>query len=172
MQFRDLKKQYEVLRPQMDAAMLEASGAARRYMRRLTAFDGEVIRRGITNLGQPVNAPLIAALERECEGRRLSWKDVWLRGLELCAEAMGFRVDAVYDAEALLRRIRAFCEDQEFAEKFDDAGLQAVAKKGDRALLAFLYQRLKRAGAFPPEAVRRLSEHAGVAAGAMLLGDV
>lgn len=148
---------------------LEASGAARRYMRRLTDFDGEVIRRGITHLGQPVNAPLIAALERECEGRQLSWKDVWLRGLELCAEAMGFRVDAVYDAQALLRRIRAFCEGQEFAENFDDAGLQAVAKKGDRALLAFLYQRLAKEGAFPPEAVRRLSEHAGVTAGAMAL---
>lgn len=150
---------------------LEASGAARRYMRRLNAFDGEVIRRGITNLGQPVNAPLIAALERECEGRQLTWKDVWLRGLELCAEAMGFREDAVYDAQALLRRIRAFCAAQEFAEKFDDAGLQAVAKRGDRAMLAFLYQRLEKEGCFPPECIRRLSECAAVVAGAMLMGE-
>lgn len=150
---------------------LGASETARRCMRRLTAFDGEVIRRGITNLGQPVNAPLIAALERECEGRRLSWKDVWLRGLELCAEAMGFRVDAVYDAEALLKRIRAYCDGQEFAEKFDDGGLQAVAKRGERAMLAFLYQRLKNHGGFPPEAVKRLSENARAVAGAIFLAD-
>ena len=150
---------------------LGAAQAARRYMARLNAFDGEVIRRGVTNLGQPVNAPLIAALERECEGRRLAWKDVWLRGLELCAEAMGFRVDAVYDAGALLGRVRAFCAAQAFGEKFDDAGLAAVAKKGDRALLAFLVQRLDREGGFPPETIRRLSESASVTAAALFIAS-
>ena len=154
------------------AGDLAAAGSARRYMRRLTAFDGEIIRRGVMRAGQPVNAPLMAALERECEGRTLSWKDVWLRGLELCAEAMGFRVDAVYDADALLKRCRAFCQAQEFSEKFDDAGLQAVQKKGDRMLFAFLYQRLASGEGFPPEALKRLSEAPGVVAGAMLLGSV
>ena len=153
------------------AGDLAAAGSARRYMRRLTAFDGELIRRGVMRAGQPVNAPLLAALERECEGRTLSWKDVWLRGLELCAEAMGFRVDAVYDADALLKRCRAFCRAQEFSEKFDDAGLQAVQKKGERMLLAFLYQRLASGVDFPPEALKRLSETPGVVAGAMLLGS-
>ena len=148
---------------------LAAADAARRYMRRLTAFDGEVIRRGVTNLGQPVNAPLLAALERECEGRSLTWKDVWLRGLELCAEAMGFRVDAVYDAGALLRRCREFCHAQAFTEKFDDAGIQAVARRGNRALLAFLCQRLASGADFPPETIRRLSEYAAVTAGAVFL---
>ncbi|MBR1821327.1 MAG: patatin-like phospholipase family protein [Clostridia bacterium] len=150
---------------------LPATAAARRYMRRLTAFDGELIRRGVTQMGQPVNAPLLSALERECEGKALSWKDVWLRGLELCAEAMGFRVDAVYDAGALARRCRAFCAAQEFVEKFDDAGLQAVAKRGERALLAFLYQRLNAAGDFPPEALKRLSESPMAVAGAMFLAN-
>ena len=149
---------------------LPAAEAARRYMRRLTAFDGEAIRRGITRAGQPVNAPLLSALERECEGRKLAWKDVWLRGLELCAEAMGFRVDAVYDAGALLRRCREFCEAQAFSEKPDDAGLQAVAKRGDRALLAFLYQHLQTSGGvYWPEAVRRLCETPAVAAAALFL---
>ncbi len=150
---------------------LRAGGAARRFMRDLNAFDAEMIRRGVTSLGQPVNAPLIAALERECEGRPLSWKDVWLRGLELCAETMGFRVDAVYDADALTRRIREFCAAQAFDEKFDDPGLQAVARKGGRALLAFLVQRLDREGGFPPETIRRLSENPGIVAGALFLAN-
>ena len=150
---------------------LSAAERARRYMRRLTAFDGELIRRGASNLGQPVNAPLLAALERECGGRTLEWKDVWLRGLELCAEAMGFRVDAVYDAEALLARCREFCAAQAFGEGFDDAGLQAVAKRGRRALLAFVYQRLASGQPFPPETFRRLGEYAPVTAGAMAMCD-
>ncbi len=148
---------------------LSAAERARRYMRRLTAFDGELIRRGASNLGQPVNAPLLAALERECGGKALEWKDVWLRGLELCAGAMGFRVDAVYDAEALLKRCRDFCAAQEFAEKFDDAGLQAVAKRGKRALLAFVVRRLASGEPFPPETLRRLAETPDAVAGAMAL---
>ena len=148
---------------------LSAAERARRYMRRLTAFDGEFIRRGASNLGQPVNAPLLAALERECEGRALEWKDVWLRGLELCAEAMGFRVDAVYEADTVIRRCRDFCAAQAFAEKFDDAGLQAVAKRGQRALLAFVWQRLASGQPFPPETLRRLGETPAAVAGAMAL---
>lgn len=150
---------------------LSAAEQGRRYMRRLTAFDGELIRRGASNLGQPVNAPLLAALERECGGRTLEWKDVWLRGLELCAEAMGFRVDAVYDAETLLQRCRGFCAAQAFSEKFDDAGLQAVAKRGQRALLAFVYRRLASGEPFPPETLKRLGEHPAAVAGAMALAE-
>ncbi len=148
---------------------LSAAERGRKLMRRLTAFDGEMIRRGASSLGQPVNAPLLAALERECEGRALEWKDVWLRGLELCAEAMGFRVDAVYEAEGLVKRCRDFCAAQTFKEKFDDGGLQAVAKRGQRALLAFVGQRLMSGEALPPEAMKRLAENAGAVAGAMAL---
>lgn len=137
---------------------LEAARAARRYMRALTRFDGEIIRRGVMHAGQPVDAPLLAALERECRGEKLDWKGVWLRGAELCAGAMGFRVDAVYDAAALLARCRDFCAAQSFDEKFDDAGLQAVQKRGARAMLAFAWQRLNAAGDFPPETMKRLSE--------------
>lgn len=148
---------------------LAASEAARRLMRRLTAFDGELIRRGVMHAGQPVNAPLLTALERDCEGKKLAWRDVWLRGAELCAEVMGFREDAVYDIDALLDRCRAYCAAQMFAEKFDDNGLQAVQKRGGRALLAFLYQRLSDRGDFPPEALRRLSETPKEVVGAMVL---
>ena len=82
---------------------------------------------------------------------------------------MGQRVDAVYDADALARRYREYCAGQSFAEKFDDGGLQTVRKRGGRALLAFLYQRLAAGQAFPPELVRRLAETPEVVAGAMFL---
>lgn len=150
---------------------LATAEEARRYMRKLMAFDGEIIRRGVMWAGQPVNAPLLAALRRETEGRELSWKDVWLRGLELCAQAMGQRVDAVYDAQALLRRTRDFCAAQAFSEKFDENGIQAVAKRGDRALLAFLCQRLATGEGFPAETLRRLSETPVPVAAALFLGN-
>ncbi|MBR1821305.1 MAG: hypothetical protein IJ769_06750, partial [Clostridia bacterium] len=121
--------------------------------------------------GQPVNPPLLTALEGETGGLALEWKDVWLRGLELCAGTMGFRVDALYDAEALIARCRAFCAAQECGERFDDAALQAAAKRGDRALLALLVQRLIDKGEFPQESLRRLSEYPAVAAAALFLAS-
>ena len=151
---------------------LEIADEARRYMARLTRFDGEIIRRGLVFRGHPVNAPLTAALQRETEGRPLAWKDVWLRGLELCAEVMGQRVDAIYDAEAMIRRFRAFCEGQRFDEQFDEAGLQAVRRRGRRALLAFLVRRLETGPAFPPETLRRLSESPAEVAAALFLTNV
>ena len=135
---------------------LAAAEPARRYMRALTRFDGETIRRGVLHAGQPVNAPLLSALEWETGGRTLEWKDVWLRGLELCAQAMGYRVDAVYDSAAMIRQIRAFCEAQSFG-RLDESGLQAAEAAGSRKLLAFLFQWLQKDGDFPADRVRRLS---------------
>ena len=151
---------------------LSTAEEARRYMRELLRFDGEVIRRGVMYAGQPANAPLLTALRQETEQQALDWKDVWLRGLELCAGAMGFRVDAIYDPRTLLRQCRDFCAAQRFSEAFDDAGLQAVAKRGERALLAFLYQRLSAGQPFPPEQLRRLAEYPPVIAGAVFLAVV
>jgi len=153
-------------------AELETSASARRFMRALTRFDGEIIRRGVMRMVQPTGAVLLGALERECEGRALDWKDVWLRGAELCAQAMGFREDAVYDAPALIRRCRDYCAAQEFEEKFDDAGLQAAQRRGERALLAFAFKRLAAEGDFPPETLRRLSETPTATAGALFLNSL
>ncbi len=150
---------------------LEAARTARRYMGELTRFDGEIIRRGIMRAGQPVDAPLLTALERECRSERLDWKGVWLRGAELCAGVMGFRVDAVYDAGAMLGRCREYCAAQSFGEKFDDAGLQAVQKRGPRATLAFLYQRLAAGDGFPPESLKRLAETPEATAAALFLDN-
>ena len=149
---------------------LAVSDGAHRYMEALLRFDSELIRRGLIHRGQPANAPLLAALQRETGERALSWKDIWVRGLELCAEALGQREDAIYDPEAMLRRARAFCEGQVFTERFDDGGLQVVRRRGSRALMAFVYQRLASGEGFPPELLKRLGETPVEVAGAMFVG--
>ena len=148
---------------------LAAAEPARRYMNLLLRFDREFLRRGVIYSGQPTNAPLLTALQRETEGRTLDWKGVWLRGLELCAEAMGQRVDAIYEAGTMIRRLREFCTVQVFAERFDDAGLQAVARRGARAMMAFVYLHADPEKGFPPELLKRLSEHPAAVAGALFL---
>ena len=50
-------------------------------------------------------------------------------------------------------------------------GLQAVQKRGPRATLAFLYQRLAAAGDFPPEALKRLAETPEATAAALFLNN-
>ena len=151
---------------------LTVADEARRYMRALTRFDGELALRGVLRMLQPGGAALLDALRRETEGQPMSWKDAWLRGLELCAQAMGQRVDAIYDAEGLVSRFRQYCAAQEFPERFDDAGLQAVRRRGARAVLAFLYQRLAAGDAPSPELMRRMSETPTETAGAMFLANV
>jgi len=148
---------------------LAVADGAHRFMEALLRFDGELIRRGLIHLGQPANAPLLAALQRETGERTLGWKDVWLRGLELCAEALGQREDAIYDPDALIRRARSFCEAQAFPERFDDSGLQAARRRGPRALMAFVYQWLASGEGFPPEALKRLGETPTEVGGAMFL---
>ena len=148
---------------------LAAAEAARRYMRALTRFDGEIIRRGVIHAGLPVNAPLLSALEAETEGRPLEWKDVWLRGLELCAQSMGYRVDSVYDSAALIRQIRAYCGARDFSDRFDEAALGAAEADGPRTLLAFLYRWLERDGEFPADRVRRLAARPNETAAALFL---
>lgn len=148
---------------------LGVTDAARRYMRELTRFDGEVIRRGVIRTGQPAHAPLLGALEGETEGRALGWKDVWLRGVELCAQAMDFREDAVYEADALIRQAREYCAAQEAPARFDEAAVQAAAKAGSRALLALLANRLRESGGLPPDSLRRLAAYPVETAAALFL---
>lgn len=146
---------------------LAVTPAARRVMAAMTRFDAELVGRGALSIG-PAEAPLITALERETGGGKLSWKDVWLRGVELVAEVMGHRVDAVYDAAALLRQAYEFCHAQPPAPAFDEAAVAAAANAGPRALLACLVRQLE-AGGFPTNALRRLAGYAGVTAAAMMV---
>ena len=147
---------------------LAVAGQARHYMRRISAFDREFMRRGALYAGQPVNAPLMMAIESETNLKRLEWADLWLRGLELCARVMGYRVDAIYDADRLIRQVRAFCEAQP-AEKLNENTLHAAWKAGRRQTLALLANWLSQNGSFPPELMKRLGELAEETAGAIFL---
>ena len=137
---------------------LTADGAARRFMGRVTAFDAEFMRRGALYAGHPVNAPLLTAIESETDYAALSWKDVWLRGLELCAEVMGFRVDAVYDPESLLGRLRAYADAQVRSDRLDESTLHAAWKQGERQVFALLTRWLDDHDDFPQAVQRRLGE--------------
>lgn len=87
---------------------VRVSPVARRFMRRVASFDAETIRRVALHSSQPMHAPLISALEAETPLRKLDWKEVWLRGIELAAQAMEFREDAIYDPCLLAERILKF----------------------------------------------------------------
>ena len=140
----------------VDALAVNAS--ARSFMRRITRFDGEFMRHGALRTGQPVNAPLLTALESETDMEPLDWKDVWLRGLELCAQVMGYREDAIYDADALAWQITGFCRAAAQPEKLDEAALHEAWKAGPRQTFALLTRWLYEHGEFPKELERRLGE--------------
>ena len=152
--------------------MLAVADAARRFMARVAAFDAEFMRRGALRLGHPVNAPLLGAIEAETEFAPLTWKDVWLRGVELCAGVLDLRVDAIYDAETVLRRARACCDAQPFAGTLDEAALHAAWKAGRRQTLALLTRWLDGHDAFPAAVLPRLGELPMETAAAMFLRAV
>jgi NTE family protein len=150
---------------------LAVARPARHYLARLTRFDAEFMRRGSLRTGQPVNAPMLTALEAETAFERLDWKDVWLRGLELCAEVMGYREDAIYDAEVLIRQIRRYCDGAPLPEKLGDAALHAAWKQGPRQTFATLSRWLIANGDFPKELWHRLGELPRETAGAMFMAE-
>ena len=127
-------------------------------MRRVAVFDGESMRRGAIHAGHPVNAPLLTAIESETEFVPLDWKGAWLRGLELCAQAMGYRTDAIYRSDALIDQIRTYCEAQPYPGKLDESTLHAAWKAGQRQTFALLTRWLMEHGEFPAELTRRLGE--------------
>ena len=151
---------------------LSVAQPARRYLNRLTRFDAEFMRRGSLRTGQPVNAPLLSALEAETAFEKLAWKDVWLRGLELCAEVMGYREDAIYDAEALIKQIRRFCDGIPLPDKLDDAALHAAWKQGPRQTFGTLTRWLTARGDLPRELWHRLGELPRETAAAMFMDSV
>ena len=151
---------------------LAVAHTARRYLRELTLFDAEFMRRGSLRTGHPVNAPLLGALEAETDFGRLDWKAVWLRGLELCAEVMGYREDAIYDADRLIRQISRYCEGQPLPERLDDAALHAAWKQGARETFALLTRWLNANGAFPNGLQHRLGELPRQSAAALFMHAV
>lgn len=148
---------------------LEVTPAARRFMRSITAFDAEILRRGALYAGQSVNAPLVTAIEAETEQRMLNWKDIWLRGLELCAQSMVFRTDAVYTADVLLQQMLTFVRAGEPVQDMDESSIRAAVRDGSRVLTAYLYRGLRTTGSFPQDCLRLLAEHPVATAAAMFL---
>ena len=148
---------------------LAVADAARRYLNRITRFDGDFMGRGALRTGHPVNAPLLSALEAETEFAPLDWKDVWLRGLELCAGVMGYRVDAIYDPHRLIRQIRLYCDGANLPDRLDEAALHAAWKRGSRQTFATLTRWLLANGAFPAGVQQRLGELPRETAAAMFM---
>lgn len=148
---------------------VRVSPMARRFMRRVASFDAETIRRVALHSSQQMYAPLISALESETPLRRLDWKEVWLRGLELAAQTMEFREDAIYDPCLLAERILKFADSGERVEALNEKQIADTAKEGSRALLGLLVRTLRDQGAFPGECLRTLAEHPMETAAALAL---
>lgn len=148
---------------------VRVSPVAHRFMRRVASFDAETIRRVALHSSQPMHAPLISALEAETPLRKLDWKEVWLRGIELAAQAMEFREDAIYDPCLLAERILKFADSGERAEALNEKLIAETAKKGSRELLGLLVRALHDHGVFPGDVLRTLADHPVETAAALAL---
>ena len=142
-----------------------------RFSMAAARFDARAITRRAFHADQTHTAPLLGALSRETPLRALSYKDIYLRGLELAAQAIGFREDTVYDCDALAARMLAFARAQTPPLPRDEAGLKAIAQDS-RALLRAAYALLCDDGECPPERTPALSQYPEVTAGAMALRNI
>lgn len=142
---------------------------ARKFMRAIAAFDAEVITRAAFKSGEEMNAPLISAIESETPLRSLTWKEVWLRGLEMCAQQMGFREDAIYDPDALTRRITEYARHGEKVDALPGWKVWEVSKMGSRELISYLYRALIALGEFPRDCTETLSQFPKETAAALYL---
>lgn len=142
---------------------------ARQFMRCAAGFDAEAITRTAFKSGEEMNAPLISAIEQETPLRKLTWKEVWLRGLELCAQQMGFREDAIYDPDMLTKRITEYARKGEKVEDMFSWKIWEVSKMGSRELISYLYRGLNALGSFPKDCTEALSQFPKETAAAMYL---
>ncbi len=141
---------------------LKISAQAREYIRRVAEFDA-------CSRGRGGDAALIRALRAEMPLRRLSWKEGLLRGLELCAQLMGFREDAIYDVEQLTDRILRFVCAQDMGKAPEEREFSAAARAGSRALIACLCTGLRWDDGFFARYARRLWDYPMEAAAALYL---
>ena len=140
---------------------LQIADAARRYAARIGAFEAGAVRRN-------GDAALISALGSETPLRMLSWKEMLLRGLELCAQIMCFREDAIYDMDQLTDRILTFVRSGDEVDT-SDRGFAEVMRADGRTQMRYLYRALRADDAFAAGNERKLSEMSGAAAAAMYL---
>lgn len=151
---------------------LKTAAQAREFMRRIAAFDAEAITRTAFKSSQEMNAPLISALEAETPLKKLSWKEVWLRGLELCAETMGFREDAIYNPDILIERILKFASAGEQPEPLTRDRIRYFSRMGRRELLSYLYRSMTAFPATPADCTELLSAFPKETAAALFLTGI
>lgn len=142
---------------------------ARAFMRSAAKFDAEAITRTAFKSSEEMNAPLISAIEAETPLRKLTWKEVWLRGLELCAQQMGFREDAIYDVDVLTKRITEYARKGEKVETMYGWKIWEVSKMGSRELISYLYRGLTALNEFPPDCTETLAQFPKETAAALYL---
>lgn len=144
---------------------LKVSAAARKYAQRVARFDALSASRG-------GDAVLAGALRAETPLRPLSWKQCLLRGLELCAQSMGFREDAIYDVYRLTGRMLDFVRAQTGGRGMEEREMAAAARASGRARIACFYAGMCRDPEFVSRHVKRLSEFPMEAAAALYLHTV
>lgn len=141
---------------------LKVAQHARSYVQRIARFDALCSDRG-------GDAVLTGALGAETPLRRLSWKDCLLRGLELCAQVMGFREDAIYDMNALTERLVKYVRSQSCGEAPSEREIADAARLGDRALVACLADAMAADTSFESRHAKRLADYPMETAAAMYL---
>lgn len=141
---------------------LKIAALARDYVQRIARFDAQCSDRG-------GDAVLIGALAAETPLRRLSWKDCLLRGLELCAQLMGFREDAIYDMDVLTRRIIGYAASQPLSDMPPQRMIGEAARRGSRYLLACLYNAMAQDAHFIDQCAPKLADYPMETAAALYL---
>lgn len=129
---------------------LRAATLGRRLMRAAGAFDAEAVRRASLRADKLV-APLMSALEAGVREPRLSFKQAYLRALELAAGILGFPEAAIYDADALAAHMRAALEAERVDAPESAADVEALMRRGERQALAGLLAALSARGALEAE---------------------
>ena len=141
---------------------LKISEVARRFTREIALFDASCDSRD-------GDAVLIGALGAETPLRVLSWKDALLRGLELCAQAMGFREDAIYDMDVLTGRILNYAKNLDGDGALWDRSLSEAARAGSRVLTAWIFLSMLREKDFLARNRHRLADFPMETAAALYL---
>ena len=141
---------------------LRVAPLARRYALRVANFDARCGARG-------GDAALTGALTAETPLRRLSWKDALLRGLELCAQVMGFREDAIYDMDVLTSRLLTYVRGGDAGEVPGEREIAEAARQSGRALVRCLCTGMRRDPTFAARHARRLADYPMETAAALYL---
>ncbi len=148
---------------------LRATIAGRRLMAEVAAFDAHAMARG-TLVNKTVSAPLISAIEADLSEDSFDYKQIYLRGLELAATKLGFTEAAIYDADDLHSRMRAYILAADDAPKLETLrDVEGLARLSDRAILSAMCQYLIDHGRFPEDWLGDLAELPGHAAAALCL---